>query len=156
MLVVLDNLRSSYNVGSILRTCDALGIKEVYFCGITPGLADKKVQKTALGAEKNIKSTETNSTYDTVTKLRSDGYQIIGLELSDKAVDLGKIHPSAKCALIVGNEVSGISGEIMGLCDNVAQIPMKGIKESLNVSVAFGIAVYTLTRLTGSNFSDRE
>lgn len=146
MILVLDNLRSSYNVGSILRTCDALGVEEVYFCGITPGPTDKKVQKTALGAEKNIKPTETSSTYDTVTKLRTDGYQIIGLELSDKAVDLDKIHPSAKCALIVGNEVSGISEEIMELCDSIAQIPMKGIKESLNVSVAFGIAAYALTR----------
>jgi len=146
MIVILDNLRSSYNVGSILRTCDALGIDEVYICGITPGPDDNKVQKTALGAEKNIRFTEANSTYDTVTRLHSDGYQIIGLELSSTAIDLDKIHPSTKCALIVGNEVSGISEEIMELCDSVAQIPMKGIKESLNVSVAFGIAAYTLTR----------
>lgn len=144
--MLLDNIRSAYNVGSILRTCDALGIKDVHFCGITPSGDDRQVQKTSLGAEKNIKMLYYGDTYTDIEALRTKGYKIIGLELSKRSIDLSEAPAGIKAVLVVGNEVSGLSEETMTQCDALIQIPMKGIKESLNVSVAFGIAAYELLR----------
>jgi tRNA G18 (ribose-2'-O)-methylase SpoU len=146
MIVVLDNLRSAYNVGSILRTCDALGIKEVYFCGITPDDRDPKVQKTALGAADNINKTYKSDTYSSIKSLKNNGYKVIGLEINKNSLEVSKAQHFNKMALIVGNEVCGLSDETIEQCDVLIQIPMKGIKESLNVSVAFGIAAYELTK----------
>lgn len=146
MIVILDNLRSALNVGSILRTCDALGITEVYLCGITPSITDNKVRKTSLGAENNIKITDCPSTFDCLSVLKSKGYQIIGLELTENSINIKKVKVAPKSALVVGNEVSGLNEETLSLCDVVTEIPMSGIKESLNVSVAFGIAAYEMTK----------
>lgn len=146
MLIVLDNLRSAHNVGSILRTAEGLGIRDIYLCGITPGPDDKNVQKTSLGAEHNLIIKELPDTYKCLEELKKEGYRILGLELTDAAVDIAQITAKSKSALVVGNEVSGLSGETLGICDNVIKIPMKGQKESLNVSVAFGIAAYELTK----------
>ncbi len=145
MIVILDNLRSALNVGSIIRSSDAFGIKEIYFCGITPSIKHKKVLKTSLGAEKHILAYDMQTTENAIAKLRNNGYQIIGLEISDNSIELSDAKTADKFALIVGNEVSGLSGEIQKLCDLLIAIPMKGIKESLNVAVAFGIAAYKLT-----------
>lgn len=144
MIIILDNIRSAHNVGSIIRTCDALGIKEIHLCGISPGLSDKKVGKTSLGAERSLKILEIPDTYHDLIELRQRGYQIIGLEISERAVEVSKLKASNKSALVIGNEVSGLSEEIMNLCDDIVQIKMQGIKESLNVAVAFGIAAYEL------------
>lgn len=146
MIIILDNIRSAHNVGSIFRTCDALGIKELHLCGITPGLDDRKVPKTALGAEKNLTIVEKTDCYEDLSDLRSKGVQIIGLEISDKAIDISGFRPDRDSALVIGNEICGLSKEILDMCDVVVNIPMKGIKESLNVSVAFGIAAYELTK----------
>lgn len=131
-------------------TCDALGIKEIHFCGITPDCSDKKVQKTSLGAEYNIKGTNFANILEDLQGLKKDGRMIIGLEISPGAKKLDEINfnPSTNVVLVVGNEVSGLSGEVIELCDFLVQIPMKGIKESLNVSVAFGIAAYSLINAT--------
>jgi tRNA G18 (ribose-2'-O)-methylase SpoU len=146
MIVILDNLRSAYNVGSAMRTCDALGVREIHLCGITPGPEDKKIQKTALGAESGLKIVEMADTYSHLLDIKKQGYELIGLEITPTSVDITSIKPSAKTALVIGNEVSGLSEETQKLCDVVAQIPMKGRKESLNVSVAFAIAAYELNR----------
>lgn len=146
MIVLLDNIRSGHNVGSIMRTCDALGIREIHLCGITPDLSDKKVSKTALGAQVNLQIIEKTDTYTDIQELKSLGYTIVGLEVSKAAVDVSEFEPPEKLALVVGNEVSGLSDETLKQCDAIVQIAMKGIKESLNVSVAFGIAAYELTK----------
>jgi len=145
MIVVLDNLRSALNVGSILRTCDAFGIKEVYFCGITPLIGNKKVLKTSLGAENNIKACEFNSTPEAIIKAKEKGYQVVGLELSEESINLKNYKKEKRVALVVGNEVSGLGPEVLNICDKLVKIPMIGTKESLNVSVAFGIAVYQIS-----------
>ncbi|MBW6431825.1 TrmH family RNA methyltransferase [Patescibacteria group bacterium] len=144
MIAVLDNLRSAQNVGSIIRTCDALGIKEIYLCGITPDHNNKKVLKTSLGAEQNIKINIVSSTRDALTKIRKRGFKIIGLEINKKSQDINEFTATGDFALVIGNEVSGISDEIIESCDHLLHIPMQGIKESLNVSVAFGIASYVV------------
>jgi tRNA G18 (ribose-2'-O)-methylase SpoU len=145
MIIVLDNLRSAHNVGSIIRTCDALGIKEIHFCGITPGPGDKRVKKTALGAEKNIIAKERIDTYSDLEGLKKDGYRVIGLEITKNARNLGELKENGQIVLVVGNEVSGLSEETQRQCHLITQIPMRGIKESMNVSVAFGIAAYIIT-----------
>jgi 23S rRNA (guanosine2251-2'-O)-methyltransferase len=147
MIVVLDNIRSALNVGSIIRTCDALGIQEIYFCGITPEIKSPKVKKTSLGAEKDIKAEYFKNTKEAVLKIKSKKYQIMGLEITINAEDIATVKiDDERTALVVGNEVSGISDEILELCDMIVKIPMKGKKESLNVSVAFGIAAFLLTK----------
>jgi tRNA G18 (ribose-2'-O)-methylase SpoU len=145
MIAILNNIRSAHNVGSIIRTCDALGIKRVWVCGITPGLENNKVLKTSLGAEKNVEIKSATDIRELILEIKNK-YKIYGLELSDGAVPIGQVKLDDKCALVVGNEVSGIDEEILSLCDQIFYIPMKGIKESLNVSVAFGIAAYELTK----------
>ncbi len=147
MRVVLDNLRSAQNVGTIIRTCDGLGIRNVELCGITPEITHPGVQKTALGAEKQLTIHSYRDTYERLTELKKKNIQIVGLEITKKSTNLDKVVADDECALVVGNEVSGISDEILSLCDIVTNIPMQGKKESFNVAVAFGIAAYTLRRL---------
>lgn len=146
MIVILDNLRSALNVGSIIRTCDAFGIKEVYFSGITPGPDNPKVKKTSLGAEKNIKARVVPSTRKLIVLLKKNGMNIYSLEISKEALDIRGFMPVEPFVLIVGNEVSGVSEDLLALSNKVLKIGMQGTKESLNVSVAFGIAAYTLKR----------
>lgn len=145
MKVILDNIRSAHNVGAILRTCDAMGIKEVYLCGITPDESNPKVKKTSLGAEENIKIHHTKDVLEAVSLL-SPSQKLIGLELHNCAVPVNTFSATVNVTLVVGNEVSGLSDELIEKCDSLIYIPMKGIKESLNVSVAFGIAAFELTK----------
>jgi 23S rRNA (guanosine2251-2'-O)-methyltransferase len=145
MIAVLDNIRSAQNVGSILRTCDAFRIKKVILCGITPGVENPKVKKTSLDAERNLEVSEEKSTLTVVNKLKKDGNQLIALELTDNATPLSQVEVKGEVALVIGNEVSGVSTEVIAICDSVTMIPMQGIKESLNVAVAFGIAAYVLS-----------
>lgn len=146
MILILDNLRSAQNVGSILRTCDAFGISEVYFCGITPDTENPKVKKTSLGAEKTLKTKYFQNAEDAVSDLKKKSYTVAALEITDGAADIGNAKVKEPLGLVVGNEVSGIAEDVLSLCDIVIRIPMQGKKESLNVSVAFGIAAYILTR----------
>ncbi len=144
MIIILDNIRSAHNVGSIIRTADALGIKDIYFCGITPDpLSNNKVIKTSLGAEKNIKIIISKNILEVILDLKDKNMKIIGLEISKNSININKFKEN-NIALVVGNEVSGLSEEVINICDLIVNIPMKGIKESLNVSVAFGIAAYTI------------
>lgn len=147
MIVVLDNIRSALNVGSILRTCDAFSVSDVYLGGITPGIENRKVLKTSLGAEKNIDFKTFSDTKEAVLLLKKTGFRVYALEIYENAKDLDDFkHGTGNdhAALVIGNEVSGISSDILALCDEIFQIPMKGIKESLNVAVAFGIAMYVM------------
>ncbi len=157
MIAILQNIRSLYNVGSIFRTADAAGFEKIYLCGITPTPLDrfstkrKELAKVALGAEDYIDWEKVGSsvsplkTISLIKKLKNDGYKIIALEQDKRSVPYSKLkNKSSKMALIVGDEVRGISKSILKHCDRIIEIPMIGKKESLNVSVAFGIAAYEL------------
>lgn len=151
-VVILDNLRSVYNVGSIFRTANAVGIKKIYLCGTTPTPIDKKgarrkdFAKVALGAEDTVHWEYAESTFACVAKLKSEHHYIIALEQHEASVDYKTVNIAGKekFALVVGNEVGGVSKEVLAESDVVAEIPMRGTKESLNVTIAFGVAVYRL------------
>ncbi len=148
--VILDNIRSVYNVGSIFRTADALGVDTLYLCGTTPAPLDrfhrarKDLAKVALGAEKNITWEYAKNTLAILKKLKKEGFEIIAVEQDGKSVDFRKVKAKNKTAIILGNEVNGISKKILQCADTIAEMPMAGKKESLNVSVAFGIAGYAI------------
>ena len=149
-VVVLDNIRSVYNVGSIFRTSDALGVDKIYLCGCTPtptdrfGRARKDLAKVALGAEKDIAWEYVKETKEIIKKLKKDGFQIIAVEQDKKSINFKKIVAKYPVAIVMGNEVGGIDKKTLDLCDLIAEIPMVGNKESLNVSVSFGIAGYQI------------
>lgn len=146
---VLDNIRSTYNVGSIFRTSDGAGIDKLYLCGITPTPEHPKVGKTALDAERSVAWEHSWSVIDTVKKLREEGYLILALEGGSSSVDifdsLEKIREADRpIALVVGNEISGVDPEAVSNSSMCIYIPMEGVKESLNVATAFGIAAYLI------------
>ncbi len=149
-IVVLDNIRSVHNVGSIFRTADALGVDKIYLCGTTPTPIDrfgrdrKDLAKVALGAEKDIEWEYFAMTEDAIEILKSDGFQIIAIEQDRNSIDYRKIKAEGNIAIVMGEEVNGISKETLKLCDIIAEIPMQGKKESLNVSVAFGVAGFEI------------
>lgn len=145
-VVVLDNVRSAYNVGSVFRTSDAFGVSHVYLCGITSNIQHKDVRKTALGAEKSIPSSYINETKELIHDLKTKGYIIIALEQTQTSLDVRKMNfkPECKYALVLGNEVKGVSEEVLEICDYHIEIPQVGSKHSLNVSNAFSILVWNL------------
>jgi len=149
-VVVLNNIRSTYNVGAIFRTADALKVNKIYLCGITPTPSkNPKIIKTALGAEKSVLWEKTNQCWRLLKQLQKEGYYLIALEQDLKSkniLSLNKLNQK-KIALILGSEVKGLSKEILKYADLILEIPMWGKKESLNVAVAFGIAGYEIKRL---------
>jgi tRNA G18 (ribose-2'-O)-methylase SpoU len=150
IVLILDNIRSAENVGSIFRTGDAIGVQKIFLTGMTPSPIDrfgrvrKDISKSALGAEKNISWEYFEKTSDVVKKLKKEGFFIVAIEQDTKSLDYKKIKPKHKTCLIFGNEVSGINREILGMADKIAEIKMRGMKESLNVSVSAGVALYRL------------
>jgi len=153
MIVILHNIRSTHNVGSIFRTADAAGCEKIYLCGITPtpqdrfGRANEKISKVALGAEKWIKWEKVGQTAAIVEKLKKDGYKILAIEQNKKSVPYCKLKiksEKSKVALVLGAEVQGLPPAILRRADKILEIPMRGRKESLNVAVAFGIVVFNL------------
>ena len=141
---MLHNIRSAYNVGSIFRTADAAGISKLYLCGYTPTPLNEKVKKTALGAEKSVPWEHFRQTWRLLEKLKKEGVQIIALEQTKKSVDYRLFKPRLPLALVLGNEIKGLNPAILKYCDQAIEIPMGGKKESLNVSVAAGIAVFKI------------
>lgn len=153
-VVVIPDIRSAHNVGSIFRTADALGIQKILLSGFTPCPRDKfdrpqkEIAKTALGAEKTIFWTYEKDPEKDLKKLKKEGFEIVAIEQDEKAVDYKKFKPSKnKIALVVGSEVEGLSLGLRKLCDSFVEIPMKGEKESLNVSVAFGVAAFRVLNI---------
>lgn len=147
-IVVLDNIRSVFNVGSIFRTSDALGVTKIFLCGCTPtpidrfGRERKDLAKVALGAEKSIEWEYRENTVELLKELKKEKKYIIAIEQDKKSVDYKKIKVKYPSVIVMGPEVGGMSKEVLNECDVIAEIPMVGDKESLNVSVAFGIAGY--------------
>lgn len=154
IIVVLDNIRSTYNVGAIFRTADAAGVKKIYLGGITPTPErNEKIKKVALGAENFVLWEKVTQTFRVLEKLKKEGYFLIALEQDKKAKNIFNFKnlSKEKIALVLGQEVKGISENIKKRTDLILEIPMYGKKESLNVSVAFGIAVYYLRNLLYNN-----
>jgi 23S rRNA (guanosine2251-2'-O)-methyltransferase len=155
--IILDDLRSSGNVGSILRTSDACNVELIYACGYTPypRVADdtrpphvvssngRNIAKTALGAETRVPIVHFSNTLDAIHKARLDGFKIIVIEQSENSLKLYHYQiPSGPIALVLGNEVDGVTGAQLEAADDVVELPMLGAKESLNVAVAAAIALY--------------
>ncbi len=154
MVVILDNIRSLHNVGSIFRTADGVGVEKLYLCGVTPAPKDRfgevqpQLSKVSLGAEKTVAWEKVMSTSRLVTSLKKQGFKIIALEQARDSVPCYSLQTTNysldRVALVLGAEVEGIAPAILKKCDTIIEIPMLGVKESLNVSVAFGIAAYGL------------
>jgi tRNA G18 (ribose-2'-O)-methylase SpoU len=143
-VVICDDIRSLFNVGSVFRTSDAVGVDRVYLCGIT-GRPDRpkgaeKIGKVALGAEKTVPWSYEKQAWRLADRLKKEGYEIVSLELTPGSVNYVDYKPRFPLALIVGNEVAGVKKALLERSDKCIEIPMRGEKESLNVSVAFGIA----------------
>ncbi|MBI2578053.1 MAG: TrmH family RNA methyltransferase [Candidatus Wildermuthbacteria bacterium] len=146
--VIVDNVRSLENVGSIFRTADAFGATKIFLCGITgiPHGKGDKISKTALGAEQWIPWEYHKQTWRVVEKMKRARVFIAALEQTSKSVPLDKFIPRFPLALVVGNEVEGVSSSVLERADACVEIPMSGKKESLNVAVAFGIAAHAIAR----------
>jgi 23S rRNA (guanosine2251-2'-O)-methyltransferase len=150
--VILDNIRSVHNVGSIFRTCDAAGVGKLVLCGTTPTPIDRfgrtrpDLAKVALGAEKTVPWEYVPETEQAVRDLRKEGVRIIAIEQTASSIDYRAPASQEASAFIFGNEVEGISEGVLALCDEVVDIPMRGEKESLNVSVAVGIILFRTLR----------
>jgi len=158
IILVANNIRSTFNVGSLFRTAEGLGIQKVYLCGYTPypmlkidqrlphiaEKLDSAIHKTALGAEHSLAWEYSNSLEEVLNLLRSRGYTLCALEQSENSIDLTTFKSPDKVALVVGEEVNGLSADILKACDKTLEIPMFGKKESYNVSVATAMALYQL------------
>jgi len=158
MVVILHNIRSLHNVGSIFRTADAAGVKKIYLCGITPAPVDRfdkirpQFTKVSLGAEKSVSWNASARSARAIVKLlenlKQEGYKILAVEQSNKSIPYHKLQTThyklKSIVLVFGNEVKGLPPSILKKADKILEIPMHGGKESLNVSVAFGIVVFHL------------
>ncbi len=142
LYVVLDNIRSIYNVGAMFRTCDAVLAEKMYLCGITGHPPRKDIDKVALGAVEVVPWEYQPSAKETLLKLKENGVKICALELTKQSVHFKEMKYPFPMALIVGNEVEGISDELMELVDFAVDIPMLGMANSLNVATAFGMVAY--------------
>lgn len=152
-VLILPDIRSVENVGAMFRTADAAGIDKIYLCGHSPTPLDRfgrkrgDMHKSALGAEEYVAWEYKKTITSVITKLKKEGFQIIALEQDEKSIDYKKVKLQNKNAFIVGTEVTGISKSVLNKCDVIAEIPMKGKKESLNVSVALGVALFRILNL---------
>jgi 23S rRNA (guanosine2251-2'-O)-methyltransferase len=143
--VLLDNIRSAWNVGSILRSADGLGFDQVFLCGITPTPENEAVQKTSLGAETSIQWSHHKNAVELASRLKDEGWKIFALEEDSQAVQIQKAkNKKEKSVLILGSEVTGVDSGLLSLCDEIFYIPMQGEKRSLNVAVAFSVAAFIL------------
>lgn len=143
--VVCDNIRSLENIGSIFRTADAAGVSKIFLCGICGTPPNHKITKTALGAEKTVPFEYHRQAGRLIKALKKAKVRVVALEQSPRAVDYRSFKAKFPVALVVGNEVKGVSRNILALADDVVSLPMAGKKESLNVAVAFGIASYHIS-----------
>ncbi len=144
--LVCDNIRSLENIGSIFRTADALAVDKVFLGGICGCPPHHKISKTALGAEKNVVWEHHWHTWRIIDKLKKQGVCIVSLEQTKKSINYAQFKPRFPLALVIGNEVKGVSDSVLKRTDHTISLPMLGSKESLNVAVAFGVAGYYLNQ----------
>lgn len=148
LVVVLDNVRSMHNVGSVFRTSDGFLIEGIYLCGYTPQPPHRDINKTALGATETVTWSYFNSTMEAVHSLREKGFRILAVEQAENSISLEKLGWDGKSplALVFGNEVEGVAQEVIDQCDGCLEIPQWGMKHSLNISVAAGIVLWEMVR----------
>ena len=146
VIVILDNIRSAHNVGSVFRTCDAFLIDKIILCGITAIPPNKEIRKTALGSSESVDWRYYKNTEEVIMKLKKKDYQIIAVEQANKSIKLESFRAEneKKYAIIFGNEIKGISQKIIDNSDSVIEIPQFGTKHSLNVSVSAGIVIWDI------------
>lgn len=164
IVVLLDNIRSAHNVGSLLRTADGMGVSKVVMCGITPypsgsdnderlphvaSGAHKLISKTSLGAENSVEWEYEKDIFNAISRFRSDGFHIISIEQDKSAVTLenfSRAKNSEKIVIVLGHEVDGVNKKVLKMSDQIVEIPMHGTKESFNVSIAGALAMYELAK----------
>jgi tRNA G18 (ribose-2'-O)-methylase SpoU len=153
IVIVLDNVRSHSNVGSVFRTADAFLTKKIYLCGITAKPPHRDIQKTALGATESVEWSHHESTLDVARQLKAEGYKIIGIEQTEGSVGLQnfKTEKGEKYALIFGHEVNGVDQKVIDFCDLCIEIPQFGIKHSFNIAVSAGIVLWEMNRGVACN-----
>ncbi|MDA3904871.1 MAG: RNA methyltransferase [Bacteroidales bacterium] len=145
-IVVLDNIRSQSNIGSVFRTSDCFRLEAVYLCGITAQPPHREIQKTALGSTESVHWKYFNSIIDAILDLKNKGYQVYAIEQAEGSYKLGEFTPdfSKKCAFIFGNEVKGVQQEAVNISDACIEIPQYGTKHSLNISISVGIVLWEM------------
>lgn len=146
LVVVLDNVRSLHNVGSVFRTADAFRLEGIYLCGITAAPPHPEIHKTALGAEFTVDWKKVDNVVEAVDNLRAEGYVVYAVEQAEASIMLNRLtlEPGRKYAVVLGNEVKGVQQEAIDHCDGCIEIPQYGTKHSLNVSVTGGIVIWDL------------
>lgn len=152
LTVVLDNVRSLNNIGSIFRSCDAFRVEQLILCGISTPPPHRDIHKSALGAELSVDWAYSEHTTDAVNSLKEKGYVILAVEQTTNSIPLGKVnssplvteHPGSPVAIVFGHEIHGVSQEVVNLCHASVEIPQQGTKHSLNVAVAAGIVLWEL------------
>jgi tRNA G18 (ribose-2'-O)-methylase SpoU len=150
LILLLENVRSMHNVGSVFRTADAFLVESIWLCGYTPRPPHRDIHKTALGATETVEWKYEESAPMAVEKLKAAGYRIVGLEQVEGSIPLQQFKSGEyeKLVLVLGNEVDGVSDAVLAVCDSCIEIPQYGMKHSLNVSVAAGMLLWELARAT--------
>ena len=149
IVVVLDNVRSAYNVGSVFRTADAFPVEAIYLCGITGYPPHKEIQKTALGATETVKWKYYKSTLEAIHELKGLGYKVYAIEQAEESAMLNTFKLETlnlKLALVFGHEVEGVQQDVMNVCDGCIEIPQGGTKHSLNIAVSAGVVLWEFFR----------
>ncbi len=144
--LIAHNIRSLYNIGTFFRTADALGISKIYLSGYSGQPPQSGIAKVALGAENVVPWEHYKNISQLIKKLKKDGVKIVALELDKKAINYLDFKPEFPLALLLGNEVRGVSSSLLKTADDIIYLPMKGIKESLNVGIAMAVAAYQINR----------
>lgn len=146
VVIVLDNIRSQHNIGSIFRTADAFRIQCIHLCGITATPPNREIQKTALGATESVEWKYFPSTLDSINELKNAGYEIIAIEQAEGSINIKEFESNKykRIGIIFGNEINGVDDSIMEIIDQCIEIPQYGTKHSLNVSVAAGITIWEI------------
>lgn len=146
LVVVLDNIRSCNNIGSVFRTSDALLVEKIFLCGITATPPNKEIHKTALDAEKSVDWEYFEKTEEAVKKLQQEGYKVYAVEQVENSIPLPDFQPGTneKLALVFGNEVKGVQQKVVNLCNGAIEIPQYGTKHSFNISVSAGIVLWDI------------
>lgn len=152
--VILNSIRSNYNVGSIFRTSDGTMIEKLYLCGYTPCPPRKEILKTALGSTESVNWEYVKDPKELIQELKKEGIKVCALEMTDKSFPYYEINKrDFPLCVVVGNEITGVSQELIDLCDFSVEIPQYGIKQSLNVAVAYGIMIFELRKIFDSAIS---
>ena len=146
IVVVLDNIRSMNNVGSVFRTSDCFRIEKIMLCGITATPPHREIRKTAIGAEETVEWEYFKNTIDAISNLQKEGYKIAAIEQTENSIGLSQFNPEEKTAIVFGNEVDGVAEEVIAMCDTVIEIPQFGTKHSFNIAVSAGIVIWEMNK----------